>query len=344
MATRQKPKRPEDPIALNMARIVHRLMTSPRGWRVDLLCEELGIAERTYRKYRRLLQNDFPGFRRVDGKTMVQQVREEDGQYLRVVGAASSSFEGQFEFLKQVSALHLARQMFHVAGQTDFKEAMEDLWERWKLESPTMSLVFSQLLQHADRMIVHQPFAPKDYGDQQPLLRLLLTALLNSQVIEVVYWSASRNREATYQLEPLTLLSWQSGLYLLARRHGQKKVRTFSVDRMLDVLPLDVHFDYPGTDDYDPRKFTEGSFGLFVEDGGRRHTVELLFADIPWLKANISERMWHPSQSLREEKDGQLRLRFRVSSLVEVAPWVRTFGKAVKVVGPPELIEALSEG
>jgi len=44
-----------EPIALNLARIVHRLLVSPRGWRKEALCDELDIAPRTYRKYKLLL-------------------------------------------------------------------------------------------------------------------------------------------------------------------------------------------------------------------------------------------------------------------------------------------------
>ena len=64
---------PSKPIALNPATIVHRLLTNARGWEVQDLCDELEIADRTYRKYRQLLQEEFlPLIRR--GKGLVQEV------------------------------------------------------------------------------------------------------------------------------------------------------------------------------------------------------------------------------------------------------------------------------
>tara|TARA_R110002072_G_scaffold121438_3_gene255242 strand:+ start:4271 stop:4450 length:180 start_codon:yes stop_codon:yes gene_type:complete len=40
---------PSRPIALNLATIVHRLLTRPRGWEIEDLRAELEIADRTYR-------------------------------------------------------------------------------------------------------------------------------------------------------------------------------------------------------------------------------------------------------------------------------------------------------
>ena len=344
MATRQKPKRPEDPIAMNMAKIVYRLMSSPKGWRIDLMCEELGIAERTFRKYRRLLQEAFPGFQREDGTSMVEQVRDAEGTYLRLVAPSRHDVEGQFDYLQRVAALHLARQMFHFVGETDLGSALHSATEELQRIRPDLNVALEHVLRYADRMLYLLPHAPKDYGDQQQTIRRLFNALLRNQVIEIDYHAAHSDEQKTYVLEPLTLLSWRSGLYLLARVRGQKKVKTYAIDRVIDVFPLDEHFVYPAEADYDPKKYTEGSFGLFLEEGGKKRQVVLTFANESWLKADLMERVWHPTQSFAKLPDGRLQMSFRVSSLVEVVPWVRSYGKQVQVVQPQELKDAVSEG
>ncbi len=75
---------PGDPINLNLARIVHRIMTSPRGWRVSQIQQELGIAPRTYRKYRRILQEEFLPFRRRDGTPALEEYVDGEERYLRL--------------------------------------------------------------------------------------------------------------------------------------------------------------------------------------------------------------------------------------------------------------------
>lgn len=69
--------------------------------------------------------------------------------------------------------------------------------------------------------------------------------------------------------------------------------------------------------------------------GARKKTeVELVFKNERWLKLYIRERRWHRSQELTDLPDGRLRLKLRVNNMVEVLPWIRSFGRDVKVVKP----------
>jgi predicted DNA-binding transcriptional regulator YafY len=60
------------------------------------------------------------------------------------------------------------------------------------------------------------------------------------------------------------------------------------------------------------------------------------------------ERVWHPSQALREERDGSLEMRMEASSRKEVVRWILSWVPEVQVLAPGELrrrIKAkLSEG
>ena len=62
--------------------------------------------------------------------------------------------------------------------------------------------------------------------------------------------------------------------------------------------------------------------------------VELLFAGHTYLKRYLRERTWHPSQQFEDLDDGRLRLTFTVTSMVEVEPWIRSFGADVEAVRP----------
>lgn len=76
--------RPDHPIALNLARVVHRLLIDPRGWRVDRMMSELGIQPRTYRKYRAMLQDHGDLVVDPSGRWRVQEIREGNAAYLRL--------------------------------------------------------------------------------------------------------------------------------------------------------------------------------------------------------------------------------------------------------------------
>jgi proteasome accessory factor B len=64
--------------------------------------------------------------------------------------------------------------------------------------------------------------------------------------------------------------------------------------------------------------------------------VRLLFHDAPTAQ-RARENRWHPSQQAIERPDGRLELRFVVGGLLEITPWVLSWGEAVEVLAPPEL-------
>ncbi|TVQ96097.1 MAG: WYL domain-containing protein [Deltaproteobacteria bacterium] len=324
---------PEQPLAFNLARIVHRLLTDPLGWRVDTLKAELGIADRTYRKYRQLLQ-EFPAFRRADGATMVEQVDDGHAVWLRLLTPSTQDVREGSSFLGRIAAMYLAQQMFSFLRHTPVGDNLEAFFADLRARTRDGAFVYRDLLINADRMFHLLPHAPKDYSDRSAQLTMLLNALLFRREIRIEYFSASSGTERAHVLEPLTLLSWRSALYLIARRPGQKKTRTFAIDRIRAITVRERTFVYPGPDEYDPRHATEGAFGLYNETARRKVGVDLVFADEPWLKAELTERRWHPSQRFQELPDGRLRMTFRVTTMVEVWPWIRSFGPRVSIVAP----------
>jgi len=55
----------------------------------------------------------------------------------------------------------------------------------------------------------------------------------------------------------------------------------------------------------------------------------------------IREKKWHPSQVLRDLKDGGAELKMKLSSLAEVQRWVLSWGGDAKVLKPRELVESV---
>jgi predicted DNA-binding transcriptional regulator YafY len=323
--------------ALNMALIVHRLQQSPRGWKVDDLCSELGIAPRTYRKYRKILQEEFiPFFKR--GETLVQEVREEDGRYLRLVEPTSTDGEIA-QLLTHMTAHHLARSAFEALQDRELSRALDDAFTAaWSRVAKSKGRRLRHLILDLDRLLHFVPDAPKDYSSHGEALTTVLGCLMRHQQVRLQYESAS-SEARDHDLEPLTLALYRGGLHLLARYPGKKRVYNFVIDRVRQATSLPDYFEYPDDKAYQPRKFTEDAFGIFFQArGGKRHAVELVFANIQWLKIYLRERTWHRSQVFEDLPDGRLRMRFKVPSLVEVEGWVRQFGNDVEIVAPAELI------
>ncbi|MBL4849421.1 MAG: WYL domain-containing protein [Planctomycetes bacterium] len=315
---------------LNYATLVHRLLTRRRGWRVSELRGELGVAERTYRHYRQTLQEQFLPFFR-EGKSRVEEVGEGEARCLRLADP-----EGEkphvAQLLVQAAAGRLARMVLAALGREDFVPGRPDLLGHAS-EGGAGALACD-----LDRVLYFVPSAPKDYSAQGEVLEALLQALVDHHPIRLSY-EALDGEANHHELEPLTLALHRGGLHLFARYPGKERIYNYVVDRMLEVEVHEEHFVYPP--DYQPEQVLHHSFGIFVEYPPREtHEVELLFVDKAWLKRDLLERTWHPSQHFAEQEDGRLLMTFRVGSLIEVSRWVLSFGDEVEVLKPDALLRA----
>jgi len=153
--------RPEQPIALNLAKILFRLMTNPRGWRVDALKEELGIKGRTYRKYRSLLRDNFEHL--IDASTrtrsLITQVRDGEEQYLRLRDS-EEPVEDHPLFYTRIVTLQLARQAFDFLRGTDVREHLEGQYLDFLSRIGDRTFVFRDLLRDMDRKVFYRAWAP----------------------------------------------------------------------------------------------------------------------------------------------------------------------------------------
>ena len=105
---------------------------------------------------------------------------------------------------------------------------------------------------------------------------------------------------------------------------------------MKTITLSDERFDLP-TNYSAAERFTK-SFGL-IEETPRDITLHVS-ADAAHF---FQESRWHSSQQITPKKDGSLLVTFTAGGLEEIAWWVLSWGKEVKVLGPPELVTLIKE-
>ena len=146
----------------------------------------------------------------------------------------------------------------------------------------------------------------------------------------------------TYQLEPYHLLAYHGNWYLLAMNRAAGKMETFALSRCRTTRPTGVHFQRDKS--FDARRFIRDWFGVTVSE--KPWNVRLLFSK--QVATYVKERVWHPSQSFRERRDGQLEMRLVTSGRKELVRWILSWMPEVQVLGPGELreriLERLSQG
>ena len=223
------------PIALNLACILHHMLIDPRGWRVEALKEEFGIADRTYRKYRGLLSEHFA----FDKQWTCTEVSDGEARYLRLQPRKEAS-EDQEGFLSHVTAFFLARRAFGFAG--DLKQGLDMAWTELVGGIKDKPYVLHHLLKNVDHMLYVVPDAPKDYSGREADLRQLLRALFYRRRVRFRY---ETNTKKLQEVSPLTLVVYRSALYLVAQYRPETRPYLFAIDRLSELEVTKRRFDYP---------------------------------------------------------------------------------------------------
>ena len=120
--------------------------------------------------------------------------------------------------------------------------------------------------------------------------------------------------------------------YLFAHDLGRKATRSFVLSRMSRVALGAKSFD-PATLPEIPELLERG-FGVKWSNQQPTDVRLRVSAEIAHL---IRERQWHPSQKIRENRDGSLELRLKVNTFRELTNWICSWGPLMEVLEPESL-------
>lgn len=164
----------------------------------------------------------------------------------------------------------------------------------------------------------------------------LTLAILQQQVIEIHYRKLEAEDGYAVSVFPHRLIHRDQSWYLIAEDLERGGQRTYAVPRISQVAvqARPEGFEVPTFVDHYQHAF--GIWTPYVTDGPL-HDVCVELTDY-WARI-ARERQWHPSQQLDDLASDRVRVRFRLSELVEVKSWVLSFGSAAIVIAPRQLRE-----
>ena len=136
-----------------------------------------------------------------------------------------------------------------------------------------------------------------------------------------------------YRLEPHHLVAYHGNWYLLATNACDHQTEIFALSRFRSVAAQRTRFVRPK--DYDPLEFIKDGFG--ITRGGRPMYVRLWFS--PKVATYVKERIWHPSQTVREQPDGAVEIQLTTTGRKELIRWILSWTPDVKVLAPADLRE-----
>jgi predicted DNA-binding transcriptional regulator YafY len=164
-------------------------------------------------------------------------------------------------------------------------------------------------------------------------LQALYDAVRHHWQLRIRYWTASRDQETDRVVDFYRLLNVDGMYYLVGYCHLREAMRIFSPSRIRAWQPTGRVFVPP--EGFDLDDFLQGAFAVFRGDDETVHAVSLRF------RGNavryVRERLWHRSQTIDEQADGGLTLRFNLSHLREIERFALSWGGDCEVLEPLEL-------
>lgn len=301
--------------------LIQHLAKSHGGFGLDELAEELGCVKRTvYRDLDALMYAGFP---------VMSEKR--DG---RVFYRFLDSFRlGDVPFTSdEVLALAFGEDLLRTLEGTVFHDSIRSALAKIRAGlGPELSAFLDRLTDSVRVM----PGPHKRYAEQRDTIRMLNDAVLSRRTLAMRYRTASTGAESERRIDPYRVWYRSGGLYVIGHDHRSGEIRTFAVDRILELEATESVFEVSDEFDFDAR--TGSAFGVISEPAS---LVRIRFA--PRWRSHVEAHTWHESQKLDPLDDGGLELRMEVGGTAELCNWVLSFGSGAEVLEPTSLRETVT--
>ena len=299
-----------------------RELESSRRLTIDEMAEKTGVTTRTIRRDLEALQFvGFPIYDEVyDGK-----------KYWLLEQRAFKRLDATGFTFAELSALYFSRTLVECLAATPFQQDVKSAFDRLAAAlTPGMRTFLDRL----PLVIQAKPDPGAQSASARPKeIAQLLDATLQHRRVVMRYHSFSSEREKAYTVEPSRLVFAQGALYLMAYVPEYSQVRTFAVDRIKSLSVTEERFEPVGSDE------AVFAHSLGVHHGTPEH-VEILFE--PRIAPYLRERMWHSSQTVRDEADGRVLVTLHVSKDFALRSWILSFGALAKVIAPSALADEIA--
>ncbi|MGK7295544.1 MAG: helix-turn-helix transcriptional regulator [Candidatus Wenzhouxiangella sp. M2_3B_020] len=287
------------------------------------LMEELGCSQATL--YRLIAE-----LRDVLGAPLEQDPETRHFFYDRSL-AGNFELPGLWISPEELQALLTARQILANVQPGLLQEELDNLQQRMSQLIDAEGLDFSA---HPERIHIRH-----DAGRPVPgrLFEDLLRALFSGRRLAIRYHGRRRDEVSEREVSPQRLTSYRDRWYLDAWCHSAEGLRSFAVERILDVELLDDTSETIPADEL--HGHFDQAYGIF--SGPAEHSARIRFSAeaARW----AAEEQWHPEQETAFRDDGTMELSLPFGSSRELVMDILRYGSDAEVLAPAFLRERLAE-
>jgi len=299
---------------LELARL---LASTAEGLTLDEIAERLDVGRRTAERMRDAVREVFP---------QLEEVDDPPTRRFRIPSGLDGLF--QAPTAEELAALASAAETFAGQGATARAAALRSL--ELKVLSATRAAARRRLAPDLEALLQAETIAvqagPRPFEDDT-VLQAVREALKGLSTLSFRYEGGSapgRVREVT----PYGILFGRAN-YLVASE-GEGKPRNWRLDRIRDVTV--THRPARRDPAFSLQDYADESFGIYQDD-----TQDVVLRILPASAEGALRWRFHSDQTLDQQPDGSVIVRFRASGMRELAWHLFTWGDQVEVVAPEVL-------
>ncbi len=180
------------------------------------------------------------------------------------------------------------------------------------------------------RIFICKTMGSKTYAGKEDIIRILTEAMLDRTACKITYHAFYKDEIKDEDIGPLHFYENRGGLYLFAQKLKSKAIRSYAVERIRRIRPLNRPVAYPP--DFDPEQTLNSAFDL---THGEPVTVKILFSKDE--ARYIKEKSWSPNQHILDNPDGSIVLTMTSSGYRDLKRWVMSFGKEARLLEPEDM-------
>jgi predicted DNA-binding transcriptional regulator YafY len=299
-------------VATRLLSLIMLLQSRP-SWKAAELAEELNVSERTVHRYMGMLEE------------MGIPIYSERGPYGGFSLVRGYKLPPLIFTAEEATVLYMGANLVkEVWGQT-YDDAVTAVTA--KLDNVLPDDLREEVAR-VRRSLVVSGLTARDYRPWEPTLHTLRQCIGEQNCVRLLYRGMARQEKTDRVIEPYAL-AFQWGLwYLVGFCRLRQDMRTFRVDRIRDITPMEVRFAVPR--DFSVREYL-----------ARTMHFEPNYKVAVQLNANIAQQVQERHghwMEISDAVDGTITARFGVAKLDWATGWVLGYGAAARVVEPPELI------
>lgn len=175
-----------------------------------------------------------------------------------------------------------------------------------------------------------------DYSQCDENIRSLIKSITDEQWIKVSYNTSSKGKVNQILVLLRCMFSYSGSIYAVAYVPKHDTHIALAVQNIESIEFLEDNTQK--APDFDFSDWTKNRFGVFY--GEIRRVTISVHKDF---KHYFINRRWHQSQVVTEEQDGSLTLDLKVPIGSDFLAWLMSWGDAIKVERPNDLIKLLTE-